>query len=137
MQKLLLPVIWAIALIGVFTLSSSFSDKSLHFFGIAGEREQTINFQYPVEVVQFFVVEGKEVEQGQDILEVRRHDLVTDLSSIDQEIRQYQLQKQETENTINSQLSNLKAKKQAVIADMDYQIHVLQLRLKINAEISF
>ena len=132
MQKLLLPAFWVIALIGVFTLSSSFSDKSLQFFGIAGEREQTINFQYPVEVVQSFVVEGKEVEQGQVILEVKRHELVSGLSGLNQEIRKYQLQKQETENSINSQLANLKAKKQAVIADMDYQVHALQLRLKIN-----
>ena len=132
MQKLLLPAFWIIALISVFSLSSSFSEKSVQFFGIAGEREQTINFQYPVEVVQSFVVEGKIVEQGQVILEVKRHELVSDLSRINQEIRKFQLQKQETENDINSQLANLKAKKQAVIADMDYDIHALQLRLKIN-----
>lgn len=134
MKKLLLPSFWAIALISVFNLSSSFSDKSLHFFGIAGEREQVINFQYPVEVVQSFVVEGKEVKQGQDILEVRRPELVAELSALGQEIRKYQLHKQESENSINSQLANLNAKKQAVIADMDYQIHSLELRLKINSD---
>ncbi len=133
-KKILLPAFWVIALISVFTLSSSFSDKSLHFFGIAGEREQTINFQYPVEVVQSFVVEGKEVKQGQDILEVRRPELVAELSSLGQEIRKHQLQKQESENSINSQLANLKAKKHAVTADMDYQINSLKLRLKINSD---
>ena len=135
MQKLLLPIFWVMALMGIFTLSSSFSDKSLHFFGIAGEREQIINFQYPVEIVQFFVVEGKEVTQGQDILEVRRPELVSELSSIDQEIKKFQLEKQETKNAINSQLANLMAKKQAIIADFDYQIHALQLRLKTNTDI--
>ncbi|MCK5830350.1 MAG: hypothetical protein KAH20_08610 [Methylococcales bacterium] len=132
MQKLLLPIFWVIALIGIFILSSSFSDKSVHFFGIAGEREQIINFQYPVEVVQSFVVEGKVVKQGEEILEVKRYELDSELSSTNQEIRQYQLQKKEAENSMKSQLANLKARKQAVIADMDYQIHVLELRYKMN-----
>lgn len=134
MQKLLLPLCWTTALAGVFILSSSFSDKSVHFFGIAGKREQTINFQYPVEVVQSFVVEGKVVKQGEEILEVKQRGLDSDLSIINQEIRQYQLQKQEAKNSINSRLANLKARKQAVIADMDYQIHVLELRLKMNTD---
>lgn len=134
MKKLLLPTVWLIALISIYILSSSFSDKSLHFFGIAGEREQTIKFQYPVEVVQSFVVAGKEVKQGQNILEVKRHQLSSDMSGLDQEIKKYKLRKQETINTINTKLANLNAKKQAVIADMDYQINILQLRLKMNAD---
>jgi multidrug resistance efflux pump len=134
MQKLLLPAFWVIALIGAFILSDSLTGKSLHFFGIAGEREQSINFQYPVEVVQFFVVEGKKVAQGDEIAEVKRPQLDSDLISLDQEIRRLQLEKQESIVSINSQLANLKAKKQANLADMDYQIHTLQLRLKINAD---
>ncbi len=133
-QKRLLPISWAVAIIAVLMLSSSFNDKSLHFFGIAGEPEQSINFQYPVEVVQFFVTEGAEVKQGQNILAVKRHELDTKLIRINQEIRQFQLQKQETTSANNSQLTNLTAKKETIIADMDYQIHALEQRLKINRD---
>lgn len=134
MKKLLLPACWVTAVVGIFSLSNSFSEKSVHFFGIAGKHEQTINFQYPVEVVQSFVVEGKVVEQGENILEVNRHELDVDLSHIDQKIKQHQLQKQESKNTVNTQLANLKAKKLAVTADMDYQIHTLEIRLKTNID---
>ncbi|BCG63591.1 MAG: hypothetical protein methR_P1319 [Methyloprofundus sp.] len=133
MQKLILPTFWVISLIGMFILSDSFSDKSQHFFGIAGEREQTISFQYPVEVVRVFGRAGAEIEQGAPILEVRRQQLNAELATISQEIRQHELQKQETNNTINSQLAGLSAKKQAIIADMDRQIHTLEFRLQINA----
>ncbi len=133
MNKIILPFCLTLALLGIFLLSDSFSDKSLHFFGIAGQREQSISFQYPVEIVQVFGVDGKEVTQGEPMLEVRRQDLNTDRTALEQEIRRYELQKQETHNTITSQLVSLKAKKQAVSADMDYQIHVLELRLRINA----
>lgn len=135
MQKLLLPTFWVIALIGIFILSDSFSDKSQHFFGIAGEREQTISFQYPVEVVRVFGHVGTEIEQGAPILEVRRQQLNTELATIGLEIRQHELQKQETNNTINSQVTGLSAKKQAIIADMDRQIHTLEFRLQINANV--
>ena len=132
MKKLYLPIAWGLAIIGIFALSSSFSDKSVHFFGMAGEREQIISFQYPVEVVKTIAMEGSEVGQGDQILIVRRDELDTELSSINQGIRKSLLQKQETKNTINSQLAKLKAKKQAVIADMDYQIHANERRYKTN-----
>ncbi len=133
MGKIILPFFLVLALLGIFLLSDSFSDNSLHFFGIAGEREQTIGFQYPVEIVQVFGVDGKEVEQGAPMLEVKRQDLDTNRTALDQEIRRYELQKQETNDAITSQLVSLKAKKQAVSADMAYQINVLELRLKNNA----
>ena len=85
MQKLLLPICWVTALVGIFILSSSFSDKSVHFFGIAGEREQTINFQYPVEVVQSFVVEGKVVEQGSHQELLNQNGLYAHLWTLQQE----------------------------------------------------
>ncbi len=134
MKRLLLPACWVLALVGIFSLSSSLSDKSMHFFGIAGEREQTINFQYPVEVVQLFVVEGQVVKKNDAILKVKRSELDSELSSIKQGIRQYKLQKKEAKNTIQSQLTHLKAKKQAVMAGMDYQIHVLELQIKVNQD---
>ena len=135
MKKLLLPATWGLALIGVYLLSSSLTDKSLHFFGLAGEPEQEIAFQYPVEIVQFFVVEGKQVKQGDVILEVKRHELDSELNSIDQQISQYTLKKQEMLNSMNSQLATLQAKKQVLIADIDYKIHELQARLKMNKDI--
>lgn len=135
MKKFLLPATWGLALVGVYLLSCSLMDNSLHFFGLAGEPEQEITFQYPVEIVQFFVVEGKQVKQGDVILEVRRHELDSELKSIDQKISQYTSQKQEMLNTLNSQFAALQAKKQVLIADIDYKIHALQARLKMNKKI--
>ncbi len=134
MRNLFLPLFWVGALLVVVILSDSFSDKSLHFFGIAGESEQTIKFQYPVEIVKIFVAEGKNVEQGELMLEVKRHELDHDLSVLEQEIRGFELQKQETHAAIDNQQAGLQSKKQAIIADMDYQIHALELKLKMHAD---
>jgi len=133
-RKLLLPFFWGLSLFVVVVLSDSFTDKSLHFFGIAGEREQSISFQYPVEIVQVFVAEGKNVEQGELMLEVKRHELDHDLTVLAQEIGGYELQKQKARQMVDNQLAGLHAKKQVLSADMDYQIHALELKLKMNVD---
>ncbi len=126
----LLTVAWVLALIGAALLAISFNGKSEFFYGIASTREQVISFQYPVEIVQINAVEGKGVTQGQPILEVRRHDLAAGQDTLDERIRRFDLEKQESTNTLGSQVKNLVAKREATLADLDGQIHAVERKLR-------
>lgn len=134
MKKSLLPIFWIIALIGMFTLADSFSLKSEHFFGLADNREQNINFEYPVEIIQTLAVEGEDTLQGMPILEVRRNDLASSQSTLDAQIRKLELDKQETQATITSKIESLTANKQSTSADIDQQIHALETRKQLNLQ---
>lgn len=131
MKKAILPLIWIVALIGIFKLADSFSLKSEHFFGLADNYEQSISFQYPVEIIQTLAVEGEDAQQGMPMLEVRRNDLASSQTTLDEQIRKLELEKEEAKTTITSQVENLKAKKQSTLADIDQQIHAIEARMQL------
>lgn len=132
-RRLLLPFFWLLALGGLLALAAAFRSSSNHFFGIVENQEQIIRFQYPVEITQALVLPGKQVNEGELLLTVKRHELASNQTVLDEQIRQYQLKKHESDNTLSSQINNLSAKKKAVLADMDHQIHLLELNMKQNA----
>lgn len=132
MKKAILPFVWILALVAVFKLADSFNSKSGHFFGIADDREQNITFQYPVEIISILAVEGEDVQQGMPILEVKRQDLTSSQSVLDEQIRRYELEKKEAQNTINSQIGSLTAKRKTMLATVNYQTHMLKLKLEQN-----
>jgi multidrug resistance efflux pump len=134
MKKALLPIFWIIALIGIFQLADSFKSKSEHFFGLADTREQSISFQYPVEIVQALAVEGEDAKQGMPILVVRRNDLSSSRTTLDEQIRKLELDKKEAKATITSQIQSLTANKQSTLADIDQQIHAIETRIQLNRQ---
>lgn len=132
MRKLLWPFFWLLALLGLIKLGAAFQSSSDHFFGIVENQEQIIRFQYPVEIIQTWTQPGKQVQQGEPLLTVKRQSLASSQSILNEQIKQVELKKQEAERALISQIENLKAKKKALFADMDYQIHILELRTQQN-----
>jgi multidrug resistance efflux pump len=135
MQKMILPFFWLLALLALLKLGAAFHNKSEHFFGIVESQEQTISFQHPVEIMHTAVVPGINVTQGTPLLTVKRQELTSNQSILDAQIQQVELKKQEASHTLSSQIKNLTAKKNATLADLDYQIHGLELRIKQQAEL--
>ncbi|WP_394753663.1 HlyD family secretion protein [Crenothrix sp.] len=131
MKKAILPIFWILAMIGIFELADAFNRKSEHFFGIADNREQNISFQYPVEIIQTLALEGEDVSQGMSILEVKRHDLVSNQNTLDEQIKKLKLEKNEAQQTITSQIESLVANKQSTLADIDQKIHEVEARLQL------
>lgn len=131
MNKFILPSFFLLALISVLILSNSISYQSRQFFAIASQSEQAVSFQFPVEIID--IIENEKVTEGEVILEVKQHEMDNNIATLDQEIKRITLQKQETNDSISNKIESLEAKKQAVTTDIDYQIHILELREKINS----
>lgn len=132
MRKCLWPFFWLLALAGLIKLGTAFQSTSDHFFGIVENQEQIIRFQYPVEIIQAPLLPGKVVQQGDPLLTVKRQTLASSQSVLNEQITQVELKKQESERALKSQIENLQAQKKALFADMDYQIHIIELRMKQN-----
>lgn len=136
LEKGLLPLAWGGAIVAAAALAVSFHGKSEFFYGIVGNREQVISFQYPVEIVQIHALEGKAVSSGQPMVEVRRYDLSSGQDTLDEKIRRFGLEKKESAVTLGSQLANLAAKREAALADLDSQIHALERKLRALESVS-
>ncbi|MBT3206698.1 MAG: HlyD family efflux transporter periplasmic adaptor subunit [Gammaproteobacteria bacterium] len=135
MNKKLLPAIWFLAIAAIVLLSSLLKLESTHFFGIADDREQTISFSYPVEIVQTSVVEGGEVKQGTQILEVRRHDLGTKLVIIKDQIQAVKSTSDEERASTRAQLEGLRAQQAAELSKIDAQINTLRSQQLLNEKL--
>ncbi len=135
MNKKLLPLVWVISVIGIAILANTLEQESSHFFGIADDHEQTISFSYPVEIVQTFAVEGGEVMQGSQILEVRRSDLASKLAIIDEQIQAMKSSSEEERGTTQAKLYSLRAQRAAELAEVDGQIKNLLAEQRLNEKL--
>ena len=131
-KNILLLLTWISALGGAALLALAFEGRSRQFFGIAGSREQSISFQYPVEIVQIAVVEGQEVEQTAPLVEVRRYDLVSELAIIEDKITEIKSRHREALAATRAELESLRAQQQTSLVELDTQIESLEARHRLN-----
>lgn len=132
MTKKILPIVWLLAIGALVMLISLLKLESTHFLGIADNHEQTISFSYPVEIVQTFAVEGGEVRQGMQILQVRRRDLGTKLVIIRDQIQALISASDEELDSTRAKLSGFRAQRAAELAEIDAQIKTLRAEKKFN-----
>ncbi len=131
----LLPFTWMLSVLAVVVLTHYLQNESFRFFGIVDNSEQTINFSYPVEIVQNLVIEGAEVKQNQPILEVRRPDLSAKITFINDQIQAATSIHQKTVENTRAQLEELTAKRSADLAELDVQIETLRARKVLNEKL--
>lgn len=134
-HKKLLFVIWGISIVTLGLLAIGFRGESAHFFGIADDREQTILFESPVDIVRILVVEGEEVQQGQLIMEVQRDALRSELVIIDEQLTELTTRDRETVAATRAKLSSLRSQQEAQQANLDAKIQSLQSRYALNQSI--
>ena len=134
-MKKLLPIVWVFAIGSIVLLGSLLKLESSHFLGIADNHEQTISFSYPVEIVQTFAVEGGEVNQGMQILEVRRRDLSTKLAIIKEQIQALKSTDNEEIASTVAKLAGLRAQQGAELAEIDAQIQTLKSQQELNVKL--
>ncbi len=134
-SKILL-LAWLVALIALSQILSALQYQSSHFFGLVDGREQSVSFQYPVEIVSLSVVEGEQISVGRQILQVKRHDLNTQTEIIATEISEVKLQHQEYLATTTAKIKSLKSQQLAESAALDRKIKRLATRYRLNKELS-
>jgi len=131
-MKKILPVTWVAGIGMLVVIALSLKGESSRFFGIADDQEQTISFEFPVEIVRTLVVEGSDVKRGDLLMEVRNTSLHTDLAVVTDELQELRSQNKEDIETLKSKLLSFQAKKEALRADMNSQISVLKARYELN-----
>lgn len=134
-MKKLLAFTWLGTLIALFVLQSYFKGETTVFFGLTDDSAQTISFEYPVEITELSVVEGKKVEQGSILLKVRRSNLVVKQAVLNEKIHELDARKQSSEALIRSEIKSLQSQKVAKKADLDIQIKQLQAKYTSNKQL--
>jgi len=134
MSKTLLAI-WLSTLAGLLILQSSFEGKTTVFSGLTDDGGQTISFEYPVEILEMLVVEGKQVNKGDVLLKVRRSDLILEQAVLNEKILEFNSRNQTSIASIESEIKSLNAKKIAQKADIDVQIKQLQAKYKTNKKL--
>ncbi len=132
MHKKLLVSIWGISIVVIGLLALAFRGESAHFFGITDDREQTILFESPVDIVQIRVVEGEQVRQGQLLMEVQRDSLSSGLVILDEQLTELMTRDRESVATARAQLASLRSQQEAQQANLDSKIQSLQSRYDLN-----
>ncbi len=133
--KFVLFTAWAVAIILLVIITFFNQAKVDKFMGLTASKEHSINFSYPVQLKEAFVIPGQKVEKGELLAKLVRSDLVSKINAINSKIAVLNAEKLTTTNEINRQLETLKIK---YLADMDrlgLQITQSELKLKTNKKL--
>jgi len=131
----LLYGVWVVALLGLVLLALNLNGSSSQFFGIAGSREQTISYQYPVEVLSVPIVEGEHVSENDVLLEVRRPDLRAKQAVLADNILELQARNSQSIADKKAKLVSLRSQQQAKLAEIDTKIKSLQSQYSLNLQL--
>lgn len=121
-----LYIVWLIALITCFVIVYKFSGQTQHtFFGTAESEGQILNYEHPVLVEKIYVHTGDQVKQGDTLAVFMRSDLDRTASDKSNEIKQYEVEKTTKSNTIQREIDVLRAKRAALVSELESQIKMI------------
>jgi multidrug resistance efflux pump/RNAse (barnase) inhibitor barstar len=130
-----LTIAWTASLAAVLLLLLMLQSESGRFFGIVEGKQQSISFQYPVNIVDINVVEGQIVKKNQGLLKVRRNDLESKLAIIEEKISEVRLINQEFIAITKSKVKSLVAEQKAKYNQLSTDINRLETRHKLNTKL--
>jgi multidrug resistance efflux pump len=122
-----LHCLWLVAVGLCYWIASTFIIQSEDtFFGSAETEGQTLTFEHPVLIEKVFVQVGNQVRKGDTLAICMRSDL--DKSAVDKsgEIKQYNIEKQTKDAAIQQELNLLRARKIALVAELEAQIRMIK-----------
>ena len=127
----LLPLTW-------FLLRGIEGQSHNTFFGAAETEGQTLNSEYDVVVKELKIKVGQQIKVGDTLALFMRADFANlNRQGIEknQEIKQYEVEKQSKVNEINREISILDGKKEALLTDLEAQIKILQLENNVQTDL--
>jgi multidrug resistance efflux pump len=122
-----LHVLWSgAALCSVWIVSTFMIQSEDTFFGSAESEGQTMSFEHPVFIEKVYVQVGNQVKKGDTLAVCLRSDL--DKNAVDKsgEIRQFEIEKETKSASIQQELSILKARKVALVSELEAQIRMIK-----------
>ena len=121
-----LYVVWLIALLMCFVIVYQFAGQTQHtFFGTAESEGQILNYEHSVLVEKIYVHTGDQVKQGDTLAVFMRSDLDRTASDKTNEIKQYEVEKTTKSNTIQREIDVLRAKRAALVSELESQIKMI------------
>jgi multidrug resistance efflux pump len=122
-----LHLLWSGAALSSLWIVSTFMIQSEDtFFGSAESEGQTMSFEHPVFIEKVYVQVGNQVKKGDTLAVCLRSDL--DKNAVDKsgEIRQFEIEKETKSASIQQELSILKARKVALVSELQAQIRMIK-----------
>lgn len=121
-----LYVVWLIALLMCFVIVYQFAGQTQHtFFGTAESEGQILNYEHSVLVEKIYVHTGDQVKQGDTLAVFMRSDLDRTASDKTNEIKQYEVEKTTKRHTIQREIDVLRAKRAALVSELESQIKMI------------
>lgn len=127
-NRVLLPVAWSTALGAAITIAAVYGGKSSRFVGIADDREQTVRFTSPVEILAYHVVAGQPVNQGDAIVTVRRPDLDADLAVVNEKMHALTSRNREVRASMEAEIVQERSALEATLIEFNARISELNTR---------
>jgi hypothetical protein len=135
----ILHIVWLFVLpLSWFLIQGIEGQSHNTFFGAAETEGQTLNSEYDVVVKELKIKVGQQIKVGDTLALFMRADFANlNRQGIEknQEIKQYEVEKQSKVNEINREISILDGKKEALLTDLEAQIKILQLENNVQIDL--
>jgi hypothetical protein len=135
----ILHVVWLFVLpLSWFLIQGIEGQSHNTFFGAAETEGQTLNSEFDVVVKELKIKVGQQIKVGDTLALFMRADFASlNRQGIEknQEIKQYEVEKQSKVNEINREISILDGKKEALLTDLEAQIKILQLENNVQIDL--
>lgn len=132
--KRILLYSWLLALVAIALLAFSFQGKATLFYGLATSTQQSISFEYPVEILRIPVVDGESIGKNQLLVEVRRHDLTSEIGIVEDRIQHIVELRDASISESSAEFERLKAQQSSTLAELDSKIAQLETQQKLNSQ---
>jgi hypothetical protein len=135
----ILHIVWLVVLpLSWFLIRGIEGQSHNTFFGAAETEGQTLNSEYDVVVKELKIKVGQQIKVGDTLALFMRADFANlnrQGFEKNQEIKQYEVEKQSKVNEINREISILDSKKEALLTDLEAQIKILQLENNVQTDL--
>jgi hypothetical protein len=135
----ILHIVWLFVLpLSWFLIQGIEGQSHNTFFGAAETEGQTLNSEYDVVVKELRIKVGQQIKVGDTLALFMRADFANlNRQGIEknQEIKQYEVEKQSKVNEINREISILDGKKEALLTNLEAQIKILQLENNVQTDL--
>jgi hypothetical protein len=135
----ILHIVWLFVLpLSWFLIRGIEGQSHNTFFGAAETEGQTLNSEFDVVVKELKIKVGQQIKVGDTLALFMRADFANlNRQGIEknQEIKQYEVEKQSKVNEINREISILDGKKEALLTDLEAQIKILQLENNVQTDL--
>jgi biotin carboxyl carrier protein len=135
----ILHIVWLFVLpLSWFLIRGIEGQSHNTFFGAAETEGQTLNSEYDVVVKELKIKVGQQVKIGDTLALFMRADFASlKRQGIEknQEVKQYEVEKQSQVNEINREIAILDGKKEALLNDLEAQIKILQLENNVQIDL--